>query len=752
MKKLNILAIGLMAFVSFSLSSCKQENEAKDATVTLKVTGTTTESVTFEITTENAATYSYSFAASEEMENVEYVTEDAQNGTPVSITKNGLEGETEYTIRAYATNSDGKSCQEVTETATTTSSASVKIETIGSTPTSISFKLTPVNAVSVSYAVASPEEDVETIELINKTDGSEQELSEEDLEENTNYTVVATATNAAGEESARAYKTIKTTVEPAVEIVSVEPSHDQARVVLSVNGATQYAWAYTEAGAGEPERSVFSKVSISSSDASFIISGLSESTDYTVYVYAITASGYEGIIHSKDFSTIEYVEMPFEITVEKILSTDIEVAVSFDEELYSSYYLVMGPTELMDDMEGYDFESHYNGWGANKPKIFNEEQTIGLREFDMSTQLYLESQYNIGGVPIRLDGTVDKEATVWRQVSLAPVVFGESGLELTISDPVAQIDKVSFGVDINTLDNFDCLYIGVEDAGAYSNAEDAAKNVLEGSWTIVSDQTFFERDTTFGYRNPDTDYYIIAVAKDVEGKLSMLASYQVRTKSVLDEGDATCSINGPVPGTNSLAFDITFDAGTKEVLYRSQIKDEFYDENNFLKGLKVDNYNKVTQSGEFEIGFLSANTEYVVGFCAVAEDGTLGKHYIFEAATSAYVYDGNPEAVVEIKINGVTPNEIIYGYNVKISATPNEYVEKYYVGISDSDNESYFTKDRFTDRCMQGQNMEYTRPTELNGWDGSGESCGPKATIWVLAVDKDGKLVEIAETKVDDTW
>ena len=136
----------------------------------------------------------------------------------------------------------------------------------------------------------------------------------------------------------------------------------------------------------------------------------------------------------------------------------------------------------------------------------------------------------------------------------------------------------------------------------------------------------------------------------------------------------------------------------------------------------------------------------------MAEDGTLGKHYIFEAATSAYVYDGNPEAVVEIKINGVTPNEIIYGYNVKISATPNEYVEKYYVGISDSDNESYFTKDRFTDRCMQGQNMEYTRPTELNGWDGSGEPCGPKATIWVLAVDKDGKLVEIAETKVDDTW
>ena len=97
-----------------------------------------------------------------------------------------------------------------------------------------------MNAVSVSYAVAGPEEDVETMELPNRSEsGEQQEFTGDGLSEDTNYTIVATATNASGEESKRAYKTVRTDIEPTVEITSVEPESNQARVSVKIANAVQ---------------------------------------------------------------------------------------------------------------------------------------------------------------------------------------------------------------------------------------------------------------------------------------------------------------------------------------------------------------------------------------------------------------------------------------------------------------------------------------------------------------------------------
>lgn len=83
---------------------------------------------------------------------------------------------------------------------------------------------------------------------------------------------------------------------------------------------------------------------------------------------------------------------------------------------------------------------------------------------------------------------------------------------------------------------------------------------------------------------------------------------------------------------------------------------------------------------------------------------------------------------------------------------PNDKVSKYYFGISDANNRSYFIESSFVDQCMQGSKTEYTGIQTFEGWDGSGESCGSEAVIWILAVDMEGKLVPVAETKVEDTW
>ena len=637
---------------------------------------------------------------------------------------------------------------EAVETATTTSAASVKIETVSVAPESITFRLVPMNAVSVSYAVAGPEEDVETMELPNRSEGGEQqEFTEDGLSEDTNYTIVATATNASGEESKRAYKTVRIDIEPTVEITSVEPESDQARVSVKIANAVQYAWSCVESGSETPARDAFSKVAATDVN-SFIISSLEESTEYTVYVYGITKSGYEGKIISEDFVTAEYVEKPFEITVSNVTSTDADVAVTFDKDLYSSYYLVIGPAQDMSDISEYDFEAEYGGYASIRPEKYEEDMSISFTEFMENTIFSLETMYNIGGVPIMADGTVDKDATVWRQAQLEPVVFGESGLSLEIRDVSVQMDNASFGLNINNAGDMDKVYIGVKQNKG--DIEDIAKDMICYPRSFITDAGFFDKDTTFSYLFPETDYVIIAVAKDRDGKLSQIASHEVQTKSVMDQGDATCSISEPVVGTNDIVFDVAMDPGTVGVLYRSQEKDEWYDEATFVKSLKINNFNKISEDGEVKLGNLNSETDYIVGFCAVGEDGTLGKHYLIDVTTEPYVFDGNPDAVVTIEIESVTMGD--WSNSVKFTATPNDKVSKYYFGISDANNRSYFTESSFVDQCMQGSKTEYTGIQTFEGWDGSGESCGSEAVIWILAVDMEGKLVPVAETKVEDTW
>ena len=117
-----------------------------------------------------------------------------------------------------------------------------------------------MNAVSVSYAVAGPEEDVETMELPNKSEsGEQQEFTEDGLSEDTNYTIVATAANASGEESKRAYRTVRTDVSPVVEITSVEPESDQTRVSVKIANAVQYAWSCVESGRKHLQERLFQK-------------------------------------------------------------------------------------------------------------------------------------------------------------------------------------------------------------------------------------------------------------------------------------------------------------------------------------------------------------------------------------------------------------------------------------------------------------------------------------------------------------
>lgn len=754
MKKiLYMLAIAATAMAC--ITSCKDEEKSEPAEILLEVTNYGTGSIEFEITTENASTYSYAFAKSLEIENAEYTTEPAKNGSPVTISKAGLEADTEYSIRAYATNADGLSSAVATANAKTASSASISIERVAVTPNSITFKLKPMNAVQCSYALVRQGEDAETAALDKKTeDGKEQEITETGLESNSNYTIAAAAVNQSGEESDRAFLTVRTETEPVIEIKSIEPGSDQAKVTVNVSEAVRFAWSYSEKGSEIPDRDAFTKENVSeNSDNTFIISGLEENTEYILHIFGITNGGYEGKIISEDFSTTEFIEKSFEITVSNICSTDATISITFDENVYSEYYFIAPSSTYLSDVGTWDWEQKIEDMDDPmasrriKIKKMAEDCEFKLSEFDQAKVIELEGLYNIGGIPRKKDGTLDESAAYWRQVRLEPAEFGKSGMNLTISDVKPMIDKVGFKISTDNSQDFDCIWLTVLEGSIQDPVEYAKMNTL---YSHPLPSFNFEKDTVIEYLSPERDYVISAVARDKSGNLSNVAYESFATNSVTDQGDAECVVSLKEIKANHAIFDLALDPGTSKVLYHYAEKDDYFEEKNFLENLKTGNSLYLEQDGELKLENLSSETDYVFGFCAVGEDGILGKHYLFEYKTSAHEFNGNPEAAVKITIDGVTEDQ--WGFMAKISAEPNSFVSEYYIVISDADNSKTLTKSVFADRCLRGQYEAYEGPASLTGWDGQGESCGSEATVWVLAIDTEGGLVPIAETRIEETW
>ena len=186
--------LAIMPALLLAMVSCKDETPAKEATVSLKVTATSSSSISFEAVAENAVSVSYAVyeqgSAAEDYASVEI------DGSPIKITEGGLSENTKYIITAYATNADGKKGPETSIDAVTSSQAKVDIEIVETTSSSVKFILAPLNAASMKYAVAESSEDVRSIELDNAVEASEEtEVEARGLMENTSYTVVALAVN-----------------------------------------------------------------------------------------------------------------------------------------------------------------------------------------------------------------------------------------------------------------------------------------------------------------------------------------------------------------------------------------------------------------------------------------------------------------------------------------------------------------------------------------------------------------------------
>lgn len=733
-----------MSLLALNFNSCKKTETAKDASISLKLKGTSTSSITFEITTEDAKTFSYAVAKSDEIGNAEYTTEEAVNDTPSEISISELEENTEYTIRAYAENAEGKQTDIQEIKATTNTKPSISVAVISTTHNSVTFKLTPVNAVAHSFAVAENSADLENIELEKHDGGEEAEYTVSDLEEDKLYSIVASATGEDGSESARTYTSFRTNIRPILTIEQIEAEYNSATVKLSIINGTKYAYTVCKKGESVPDKTDFSQGTMTEGKATIVIQDLEELTDYTFHAYGIGMNDYAGDIVSKDFSTTEYIKAPFEIKAENITSTNADIIATFDSEIYSGYYFIAGTPDFI-VKEYWDWEKILEqGWSDPQYELYNEDKTIDLRNWGNTDYTMSPEQiYHITGIPVKKDGTVDKEAVAWLTIQLKPVVTGESNLECTITENSVTHNEFRFKVSVNDKENAAGYYITTIN-GKITNPNEY-ENYIK---SLISKKIRknFDSDTSIIIQS-NSDYTFLAIAKDKSGKLGKISGWTFTSKSVDYEGDARCQVSLSSIGTTDATFNCILENGTVKIQYYYAKKDQYYDENHFINSLKLYSYQTTNTNGEVKLSGLSPESEYIFGFCPVGDDGILGKCVFIEETTKGFTYDGNPDAKVDVTILSKEGNNF-GGVNVKLKAVPNGNVSKYYIIIKSSFNPS-LTKAQFTADCLSGMNKEYTGETTLAGWDGNGEMTGSDPKIWILPFDTDGKMSPIIETPIN---
>lgn len=749
MKKIYVFILALTAIGL--LMSCKQETEEpmKDASVSLKLLSTTTSSVKFELTASDAQSYSYGISADAQTE-PEYTTADAVNGEPVEIEITELEKETAYTVFAYATNPEGKKSEVQKLETRTTSAAQITVTVIETGTDNVKFKISPVNAVSYGYAVAERTE-ATSAELNMVENGEEKEYEVTGLKESTAYSVVALAVNASGEESERVYVPFKTEVSPVVTFGKVEADVFQAKVSVTTSNAATLHYAIAAKSEGEPSEDKYIEVKMDTPQTTLLFSELEEQTEYVVYAYAKNMNGFRGETAQVSFTTLEYVELPFEIKAANILSHDATIHVSFDEAIYSKVYFVLGTQKNIQDPAKWDWNKLIEqGWSYPQYKEYTEDMTFTIREYLKPSQIEPEAVYFAGGIPVKADGTLDEAAAVWNTIQLKTIELEQFDGECPIEEVYVNCSAIKFRIGRSN-DNIENVFIYNSNANEDLSDQTIFKEFLATRLLTKDPKNNFNADTLRTGLTPDSDYYFVTVPQDKDGKLGKATLHKFRTKSLDYEGDAQATVAVAEKEKYSMTFDVTLGANTSKVAYAyMKTGDWSYKDETLIKMVKTDYKYAVTESGKVTIENLDPDTEYAFVFAPMDENDISGKHFLFKETTASYVYDGDASAKVDIEVTSL--EALSFGFGVKLKTTPNASVAKYYVGFK-SENNPAFTQSQFTDACVRKGTYEaYEGVADIAAKNGDPMRIGSNAVVWVLPVDKDGKLCPIIELKLDTTW
>lgn len=408
------------------------------------------------------------------------------------------------------------SCQKGEET-TPAPDAKVTIELDEPTATSVSFTLNYENAKSLAYACVEAA-NVEGVELqevaLEEAEGS-YPVSIDNLAAETEYVIVAEATNADDVTSARVTKNFTTlkayeplpAAQAKVEIGEITADITSATVEVTITDADAFFYAVV-AGAGEPTEYLSD---VEATATSVELTELTANTEYTFWAYA-SKDGVAGDFASKTFITLEEEGGEGEaIVLDGKGGIDVELAAATATSLEFNVTMVDFPNTtvtayyIFSDKDEYTEETILTAFADDT--LYEEIDLVGTVTF---RDLTPETAYDVWFVALDVDGKYSDL-----------VKMSESTVAEEAEAPLATLGEVTDkSVEIILAEGE--YYVMICAAGTFDEAE--AKDELINGWTY---STIGEGTHVFtGEKNngslpltPETKYDIWVIASDGTGEL-----------------------------------------------------------------------------------------------------------------------------------------------------------------------------------------------------------------------------------------
>lgn len=733
--KSTILFFAILSVSAAVIISCKESlpEPAEPASVSVKVLKTTMSSIVFGITPKNAVTFSYAFAKSTEVANVEFV--DTEGSEYIEVEMQNLEPSTEYVIIANATNIDGVTSENVQERVITTDKASITIEILDSKIKTVQFKIKPVNAVSYKYTVAESSS-AETVELVNMVEnGEECTYSLDNLNPDTRYAVVAEAVNSSGDISERAYGPFVTDKNPEILLDTIITDVNAGFVRVSTSDVKEMYYAVVKKGETPAE---YVKVKEIKDTMEFYIYDLDMATDYTFSAYGLNLNGLQGDLLEADFTTGSNENADYSLMFSNVTSFDLNFVFNWNTDIYGSAYFVVGEPEQLDP-NTYDFEANiYNMFMINSPDSLNS------RDYG---QFLPGKKYRIGVIFNDLEGNMVHEAVIWKEFQLKDMSFGDSDAKVEIVPTIVSYSTI--GYKVLNKGNAEAYYYDrwtTKDL-PYDDITDVAKVILSRPWCKYSE---FDVETIYTHQSAETSYTFIAIPVDAEGRYGEIFTIEITTKPITTDGIGDYEVDFAEASYTNFQFDVKIGDNTNEVVYvKFKEGDNGYDtEENIIKKLAY-SYNNINNDGRLMIDYLSVDTEYNIWFASMDKNYKLGNIVKFKQRTMKPVFDGTGSVDVSVE-NFV---KIDWGYKAKIKFSPDANVEKYYYRLLDESTLENMTDEKFVEQFLAGTSYTvYTGEYIAEGWDGEGEYLSNKYYVVVLPIDKSNKLCPLIKYKIEDTF
>ena len=717
----NIIIAGLAIMAAIA---CKPEDPAADpASISITLESVTTESISFKLAPENAVSYAYACVPAAEASTASFIS--VEGGEEASFTVDGLIPETEYVILANATNADGLVCDNVSETVTTSTRPLVQVEVLSYTAHEVSFKVTPVNAVSYKYGVLAAA-DAETGELSESVDGSEGgEYTVDGLESLTSYVVAAEAVGSDGSLSERVFKSFKTEQDPIVEVAGIQTDMTSATVSLKYTGVAAVNYAVTEKGAEAPAE--FERKAVQGTEPSKLyFYNLEQNTEYVLHVYGENRNGYAGETVEQDFSTTDAVDSDHSVVITSVTSFDAEFDVQWDTEKYGKCYWIAGTPDEIGDPDSFDWQASIDNYSAKT--IWNPGVNY-LNRFSPEAG----EMYRVGFVFADKEGNVVIESAIWKDIQLLEITFGESPCSVEIENTALSCTQINY--KINNTGDAAGFYFGYQMKSLVQDVESYAKDL-----TRMAMRTDFDTEVYLRNLVPEVDYVLVAVPVDADGVYGQYVSMELTTPEIsLTDGTADMEVEFSDSDFVTLYYDLQFDENTDRVVWLNYTGGEYWyvDEQSVID--QMINYGRIVEESMTVSVAVNLNEKNNVWFLAQDRQGRYSDLTKFESSPKEFAFTGTGS--VDISVDGLAEEEGSSRKQVKFTMTPDDNVDYYYYRVSDQwsiENDDMTFATQFI-MAPEGTYPETYGVHQEAGSDGSGVwISGEELYIVIMPIDKNG--------------